>query len=437
MRIAVLGLGYVGAVASACLARDGHTVWGVDVNPDKVALMRRGNSPIVEEGLDSLVREGVQSGGLRLTTDLGEALAHTDICFVCVGTPSRDNGDLDLTYVLRVSEQIGSEIRRRAEHLWVVMRSTVLPGTGRATVVPAIERASGKRRGAAFSYLSNPEFLREGTAITDYDNPSKTLVGTIDGAEHTPLHDIYSHLKAPVICTDLETAELAKYADNAWHALKVSFANEIGSVARRVGIDGRQVMDIFCRDTKLNISRAYLRPGSAFGGSCLPKDVRALSYQARALDLHLPVLSSIMESNAQHIARAVRLITRREKGRLAILGLSFKGATDDLRESPMVQIVEFLIGKGYEMRIFDPNVSLARIVGANKAYIETHIPHIAALFADSLAEAVEGAKTIVIGNDDPAFRDVAEDAADGQTVVDLAGTVSGQFGKDGYVGVCW
>jgi GDP-mannose 6-dehydrogenase len=433
MRISVFGLGYVGAVSAACLAADGHTVLGVDTNPVKVDLLNQGHPPVIEAGLGELIEEGVRTGRLCATTDCDAAVSATDLAFVCVGTPSNGNGSLNLTYLRRVAGDIGQAIQRRRSPIVVVIRSTVLPGTTRQVLLPELERAAGLPVAVAVY----PEFLREGTAIRDYHEPPKVVVGAVDEAVLDLVTPIAARPGAPLVQTDLELAEMVKYADNAWHALKVTFANEIGSLAKAQGLDGQRVMDIFCADTKLNLSPVYLRPGFAFGGSCLPKDVRALRYQGRALDLDLPVLNAILASNSQQLDRAFQLVADAGARQVGILGLAFKAGTDDLRESPMVEVVERLIGKGYDVSIYDANVNLAKLVGANKSYILEQIPHISDLMVSSIDEVLDHARTLVIGNNDPAFRNIAESPRPGQRVVDLVRVVDRRSDGDGYDGICW
>ena len=433
MRISVFGLGYVGAVSAACLAADGHTVLGVDNNPLKADLLNQGRAPVIESGLGELISEGVRAGRLRATTDCDEAVAGTDLAFVCVGTPSKGNGSLDLGYLRRVADDIGQAIRRQGSPVVVVVRSTVLPGTTRQVLLPDLERAAGRPVAVAV----HPEFLREGTAIRDYHEPPKVVVGAVDEAVRDLVTPVVTRPGAPLYQTDLELAEMVKYADNAWHALKVSFANEIGSLAKAQGLDGQRVMDIFCADTKLNLSPVYLRPGFAFGGSCLPKDVRALRYQGRSLDLDLPVLNAILPSNTQQLDRAFQLVADAGSRQVGVLGLAFKAGTDDLRESPMVEVVERLIGKGYDVRIYDANVNLAKLVGANKSYILDQIPHISDLMVASVEEVLDRARTVVIGNRDPAFQKVAERPRPGQRIVDLVRVVDRRSDGDGYNGICW
>ncbi len=363
MRIGVFGLGYVGAVSAACLAGDGHDVAGVDPNRTKVDLINQGSSPVIERDLGDLIAAGVRSGNLRATADPRDGIVGRDLALVSVATPSRPNGSIDVSYVERVAEEIGTVLRDQNGFFVVALRSTVLPGTTRETVIPALERSSGKRVGADFGVAFNPEFLREGTSVADYYDPPKIVIGATDEESRERVASLFAHLDAPLIETDLETAELVKYVDNAWHALKVGFANEVGRVGKALGIDAQRVMDIFCSDTKLNLSDKYLRPGFAFGGSCLPKDLRALRHRAHRLDVDVPILDAILPSNARHIDRAFEMIVVTGHRRVGLLGLAFKAGTDDLRESPMVEIVERLIGKGYDVRVHDPEVSMTALVG--------------------------------------------------------------------------
>jgi GDP-mannose 6-dehydrogenase len=436
MRISVFGLGYVGAVSAACLARDGHDVIGVDPNPTKLDLINAGRSPIVEKGLEELMSSAVAAGRLKAIADAAAAVHATELSLVCVGTPSETNGSLNLRFVRAVCEEIGHCLRTKGAYHTVVMRSTILPGTMRGVVIPALEISSGLKAGHDFGVCNNPEFLREGTAIHDYDNPPKTVIGTVDERSGELLAGLYARLPAPLIRTGVETAEMVKYVDNVWHALKVSFANEIGSICKRVDIDSHAVMDIFCQDRKLNISPHYLKPGFAFGGSCLPKDVSALVYEAGRLDLDLPLLESIMESNRLHIDRALDLIMSHGRKRIGILGLSFKAGTDDLRHSPMVDVAERLIGKGYEVRLFDRNVALSRLIGANREYILTHIPHIARLMVDSIEEIREFGEVFVVGNGSDEFATLLRKLGPGQQVIDLV-RLPDVATPAGYQGIAW
>lgn len=418
MKIAVFGLGYVGIVSAACLARDGHEVTGVDPQPAKVAMVREGRSPIVEKHVDGLLAEARADGRLAATTSAAEAVAATDLAFVCVGTPSRRNGSLDTSAVERVCEEIGAAVAAQGRPYTVVIRSTILPGTMRNIVIPALTRA-GDAVAGLLKIANNPEFLRESTAVFDYDNPPKTVVGSDDPATAAAVLGLYAALPGPKIAARLEVAEMVKYADNVWHATKVAFANEIGNIAKAVGVDSWEVMDIFCQDTKLNISTYYMKPGFAFGGSCLPKDVRALTFKGRDLDLDLPLLNALIPTNQQQVDRALELIGAKGVREIAFLGISFKSETDDLRESPQVALVERLIGKGYALRIYDKNVHMARLMGANRAYIEGAIPHIAEILSDDLGAVLEHGRLVIIGNPAPEFRTLADRLRADHQVVDL------------------
>ncbi|HZN86004.1 MAG TPA: UDP-glucose/GDP-mannose dehydrogenase family protein [Burkholderiales bacterium] len=437
MKLSVLGLGYVGTVSAACLAREGHEVLGVDAEPEKVTLINAGQSPIIERDVGPMIREQVAAGRLRASLDVASAVAHAELLLVCVGTPSRANGDIELKYVRRVCEQIGAALREHAGAPVVAIRSTLLPGTLRQVVIPLLEKASGKRAGAEFGLCLNPEFLREGSAVHDYFHPPKTVIGEVNRASGDLLAGLYAGIKAPLIRTDLETAEMVKYADNAWHALKVGYANEIGNLCKALGVDSHRVMDIFCQDTKLNLSSYYLKPGFAFGGSCLPKDLRALLYRAKSLDVTLPILASILPSNALQVERALQAVIDAGHREVGVLGFSFKAGTDDLRESPVVELAERLIGKGYELRFYDENVNLARLHGANRDYILNRIPHISRLMVASVDEVLSHAGTIVIGNAAAEFRDVPRRLRGTQSIVDLV-RVSGARSVAGvYEGICW
>jgi len=436
MKVAIFGLGYVGTVCGACLARYGHEVIGVDVNPLKVDMIAEGKSPIVEPDLDELLAEAHRQGRLSATTDPAEAVKAADISLVCVGTPSRDNGSLNLEYIYQVCRQIGEALRDKCDYHVVVIRSTVLPGTvDRCAAI--IEDASGKRQGEHFGIASNPEFLREGSAIKDFQNPPFTLVGSSDPRAIEVLRELYAPVGAEFIAVDTRVAEMLKYVNNSFHALKVAFANEIGQVCKTLGIDSHAVMELFVRDTKLNISPAYFRPGYAYGGSCLPKDLSALSYQAQQLDLQLPVLSNIQSSNRRHIEFGIKLVQRTGKKKIGLLGLSFKPGTDDLRESPLVELVETLLGKGYAIKIYDRNVNLARLIGANKAYIEKQIPHISQLFVNSLDAVINESECIVIGNKDPEFAQVFDRVRPDQVIVDLVRIDRNRRTGGNYEGICW
>ncbi|HEX3157814.1 MAG TPA: UDP-glucose/GDP-mannose dehydrogenase family protein [Gemmatimonadaceae bacterium] len=436
--VSVFGLGYVGCVSAACFAREGHTVVGVDVSPAKVAMVNDGRSTIVEEGIGELVRDMRASGRLRATLDVADAVRSTSVSLICVGTPSRPNGSIDLRYIERVCEQIGEALRDKDEHHTVVIRSTVMPGTIDCTVIPALERGSGKRHGEGFAAISNPEFLREGTSIKDFDDPPFTLIGAHEPAHAEPLARLYAGIGAPLHVTAVRTAEMVKYACNCFHGLKVGFANEIGNVCKALDVDSHEVMRIFCEDRKLNISPTYLRPGFAFGGSCLPKDLRAVTYKAKELDIDTPILSATLESNRKQIERAYQMVMAAGQRRIGVLGLAFKAGTDDLRESPMVSLIEMLIGKGMDLAIYDQHVSSANVIGANKEYVEREIPHIWTLMRPTVSEVLAHADTLVIGNGSREFRAVGDQLRDGQMVVDLARAFGARI-SDGaaYQGICW
>ena len=437
MKISVLGLGYVGTVAAGCLARDGHRVIGVDSEPVKVEMINAGASPIIEKDIGGIISGQVAAGRLAATTDVAAAVRESDLSLICVGTPSRANGDIELKHVRRVCEQVGSSLRHHHGAPVVVVRSTMLPGTMHEVVIPALEASSGRRAGAEFGVCINPEFLREGTAVHDYDHPPKTVIGKADDVSGDKLVRLYEKLDAPLVVTDVATAEMVKYVDNVWHALKVDFANEIGNICKAVGLDGHRVMEIFCKDTKLNLSPYYMKPGFAFGGSCLPKDVRALSYCAKTLDLDLPVLTSILRSNERQVERGIEMVMNGPGRRVGVLGFSFKAGTDDLRESPIVTLIEHLIGKGYDLRLYDRNVSLARLTGANKAYIEQHVPHLARLMVDSIDDILRHSDTIVVGNGDPEFAAALTKTSSKQLVVDLVRVAKDRTSEGVYQGICW
>jgi GDP-mannose 6-dehydrogenase len=437
MRVSVFGLGYVGCVSAACLAKSGHEVVGTDVNPTKVSMVDGGQSPIVEPGIGDLLAEVVAAGRLRATGDAAEAVADSDVSLVCVGTPSRPNGSLDLTYIKRACQEIGEALAAKPRYHVVAMRSTMLPGTVEGTVIPALEVFSGKRAGRDFGVAVNPEFLREGTSVADFATPPFTLIGADDEDAAAPLACLYSHVDAPVLRVGIREAEMVKYACNAFHALKVTFANEIGNICKAAGIDSHVVMDVFCRDTKLNLSPYYLKPGFAFGGSCLPKDLRAMVYRARELDVDVPVLGSLLASNRQQVERAVDMVLSTGHRNVGVLGLSFKAGTDDLRESPMVTLIESLIGKGLSLSIYDREVELARLVGANKEYIERGIPHMSSLMRPTLDEVVEASQVIVIGKKEPEYRALASKLGNGRVVVDLVRMFEGMSSNGSYQGICW
>ncbi|MFC1757544.1 nucleotide sugar dehydrogenase [Planctomycetota bacterium] len=440
MRISVFGLGYVGCVSAACLAKDKHQVIGVEVAPQKIAMLQSGKSPVIEPGLDELIKDIVADGRLAVTDDTSHAIHNSELSLICVGTPSNNNGSLKTDYVKIVGEQIGKALATKGEYHTVVLRSTVLPGTSRDMFLPTIEAASGKKAGVDFGLCMNPEFLRESTAIKDYYNPSHIVIGEIDQQSGDAVEEMYEAVSAPIVRTSLETAEMLKYANNSFHALKVAYANEIGSVCKAHGVDGREVMEIFCQDRQLNISSGYLRPGFAFGGSCLPKDTRALLYRARERDIETPIIRAVLESNDHHIQNGIRMIEETGKKKVGVLGLSFKSGTDDVRESPIVPLIETLVGRGYQVSVYDELVELSRLIGANKSFLEQEIPHIASLMRASISDVVENADVVVVTNGSAAFKEVPATLRDDQVLIDLVGidkqNANDQM-RDNYEGICW
>jgi GDP-mannose 6-dehydrogenase len=438
MRVSVFGLGYVGSVTATCIAQDGHTVLGLDANPQKLALVGAGSAPIIEEGLDELMHAAVRSGRLQVTRDSRAAVHETDVSIICVGTPSSQNGSLSLRYLENVCREIAVGLADKSEYHVVVVRSTVLAGTTEEHLIPLLEHETGRRAGRDFGVCVNPEFLREGSAIEDYYHPSYVVIGALDQRSGDLVEALYAAVQAPVVRTDIKTAEMLKYANNAFHALKITFANEIGNFCKARGVDGRKVMDLLCQDRRLNISPTYLKPGFAFGGSCLPKDLRALLYRAKQLDLDCPLLSAVWQSNQRQIQRGIEMVERSGRKKVGVLGLSFKAGTDDVRESPVVPLIETLVGRGYQVSIYDEKVELARLIGTNKTFLEQQIPHISSLMRRSIAEVLEQAEVVVIANNSAAFRQVPEQLRNDQVLVDLVGIVADKNAtRGGYDGICW
>lgn len=435
MKLSIFGLGYVGCVSAACFAAAGHEVIGVDVNQVKVNIINDGLSPIVEPGVDNLIAAAAKEQKLSATTNVAQAVAESDLSLVCVGTPSNHNGSLDLSYIKRVCQEIGAALEKKQTYHIVAIRSTMLPGTIASIVTPTLEVYSGKRAGHGFGVAINPEFLREGTSIQDFNHPPFTLIGADDEDTAAPLRRLYAHLDAPVLTVKIKEAEMVKYTCNSFHALKVTFANEIGMLSKALGVDSHRVMEVFCQDTKLNLSPYYLKPGFAFGGSCLPKDLRAMNHKAKELDVNLPMLSSILSSNQLQIERAGDLVLRTGFKKVGVLGLSFKPNTDDLRESPLVTLVERLIGKGLKLSIYDREVELARLFGANKEFIENEIPHISSLMCKELQEVIDNSEVIIIGKKDEEFRAIAE--ASGRVIIDLVRLIEREESRENYQGICW
>lgn len=433
MRVSIFGMGYVGLVTAACLYRNGHTVIGVDIDQQKINMLSEGKSPIVEPGLPELLKAGVDEGKITASTSAVDAITKTDISLICVGTPSRSDGAQNLSFVHRVSHQIGEAIKEKGSEHTVVLRSTVTPGTT-LRVRDIIEEVTGPDQ---VHVAFNPEFLREGSSIQDFDNPPYTVIGALDETADKHLREIYAGVSGPVITTEPTVAELIKMTANAWHATKITFANEIGRLAKLAGVDGREVMNIIMQDTKLNVSKAYMRPGFAYGGSCLPKDVRALSFLGRMENTPVPLLDSLERSNSSHIAHALHLVQATGKRKIAMLGLAFKSDTDDLRESPAVELAERLIGKGYDLLIHDPAVQEAKLMGANKAYIESMVPHLSGLLVSDPAELVEHAEVVLITHGDKTFAGLLDQFSADVAVVDVTGYHAEKPEGREYVGIAW
>jgi GDP-mannose 6-dehydrogenase len=437
MKISVFGMGYVGCVSAACLADQGHDVIGVDINQPKIDLINSGKTPIIEEGMEDLVARVVERKKLIATFDAKKAITDSDITMITVGTPSKANGDLDLIYVERVAAKIGQLLANKKGFHIIVLRSTVLPGTTENLLIPIIEENSHKKVYVDFDVYFNPEFLREGSSIKDFYNPPFTVLGAHDTKASSKLDELFAFIEAPYYKTSLKSAEMLKYVNNTFHGLKVAFANEVGMICKRLNIDSHEVMDLFCLDTKQNLSSYYLKPGFAFGGSCLPKDIRALTYKAKMVDYDSKILNAIVPSNENQIEEALKMIYATKKKKIGMLGLAFKAGTDDMRESPLVTMAETLIGKGYQLSIYDKNVSLAKLTGANKAFIEKEIPHISNLLASSIEEVFNLSEVIIIGSRDPDFEYIATMDMD-KPVIDLVRIATNLADAGGnYQGLCW
>lgn len=438
MQVSIMGLGYVGCGTAACLAAEGHEVLGVDINPVKVEMLNSGKSPIIEKGIEDKIHQACQSGSLKATTDAQTAVLTTEISLICVGTPSKSNGSLDLSGIKIVSQQIGEALSRKEGYHCIVYRSTVLPGTVRDELIPILTRASKKEVHRDFDVCFNPEFLREGTAVYDFYNPPFSIIGQETQRGGDVVAKLYNGIKAPITRTTYEVAEVVKYACNAFHAAKVIFSNEIGTLCKSFGIDSHQVMELFSQDTKLNISSAYLKPGFAFGGSCLGKDLRALLYRAKQMDIDTPLLSSLLPSNRIHGERPINWILNSKKKKIGILGLSFKQGTDDLRESPYVNLIEILLGKGFQVQVYDKDVLLAKLFGANKAYIEKEIPHISNLISPDLEQVIQEAEVVVVCKPEEEFRKALKPFMGQKIILDLA-RISPDVSDlpENYEGICW
>lgn len=438
MKISVFGLGYVGCVTAACLAQGEHEVIGVDINPHKVELIRSGHSPILEPGLDELVANVVQSEKLQVTLDTQIAIKNTEASLICVGTPSNGNGSLKLDYIENVSREIGTALADKEAYHVVVVRSTVLPTTVRQIIIPTLEKYAHKKAGVDIGVCMNPEFLREGNAIQDYYDPSYIIIGELDQRSGDVVQAMYESIDAPVVRTSLRTAEMLKYTNNAFHALKVAFANEIGRFCKEHQIDGQEIMELVCQDQRLNISPTYLKPGFAFGGSCLPKDVRALVHRAKERDIDSPILNAVMTSNARHIQRGIEMVEQTGRKKIGILGLSFKADTDDVRESPIIPVIETLIGRGYEVSIYDAQVELTMLMGKNKSFLEQQIPHIASLMKKSIDDVATKSEVLVIANNNKDFQQIPGQLRSDQILIDFVGTGRCQTNDGGtYEGICW
>ncbi len=436
MNISVFGLGYVGAVSCACFAKLGHRVTGVDINEQKVQLILSGKSSIVEKDLDEYVAEGIENGTITATTDVATAVRDTDISIICVGTPSQINGNIDLTYIYKVCSEIATALQEKNSFHTIVIRSTVIPGTIKQCA-QIIEDVSGKKHLEDFGVASNPEFLRESTAIYDFWNPPYTVIGTESKKSEQHLEALYQSIEAPIFTLLPEESEMIKYANNNFHALKVTFANEIGNICKELGVDGHKVMEVVSSDKKLNLSSYYMKPGFAFGGSCLPKDVRGLNYRAKMLDVKTPLLNSLLPSNEYQIQRGLQLIADTGKHKVGFLGFAFKAGTDDLRESPVVELIETLMGKGYDLALYDSNILLSQLMGKNKDYLTGHIPHITRLLKKSVDEVMNHAEVIVVGNNAPEFREAVSSASNDQIIIDLVRIDKDKISQDNYVGICW
>lgn len=438
MKISIFGLGYVGVVSAACLSSLGHRIIGVDVQQSKVDLINDGTAPLVETGLPEMIKENVARGRIKATMNPEEAVRETDVSLICVGTPSRPNGSLNLDHVFTVCRQIGEALALKDSYHVVALRSTALPGTSDKMLKILVSK-SGKKTPSEIGICYNPEFLREGSAINDFYHPPFTVIGAGDDGAAEKLELCYKDIEAPVRRLPLRASELIKYASNTFHALKVAFANEVGSICKAMDIDSRILMELFIEDDKLNTSGAYLMPGFAYGGSCLPKDVRAFTYHAKARDIDVPVIGAIQESNTHHIARGLELIASEGRKRVGIAGLSFKGGTDDIRESPILSLAESLLGKGYPLRIYDRNIKISSLVGSNREFLEAKIPHITAIMVDTLEELAAFSEIIVIGNNDRGLDRLPDLTPRNTRIVDLVG-ISGDARnklKAQYDGICW
>lgn len=439
MRVSIFGLGYVGAVAGACIADSGHNVIAIDTDAVKVKCIQEGRSPIIEPGLPEMIRKNTAAGRLSATLSCEDAVMNSDMSLICVGTPSNEDGSLKLDYVEAVCAEIGAVLKKKTGFHIVVLRSTVVPGTARDIAIPALEKASGKKAGVDFGFGNNPEFLRESSAIFDYFNPPKIVIGAMDEKTGEAISALYKGIDAPEVITAVEVSEGVKYADNAWHAMKVGFANEMGNILKELGVDSHKVMDIFCLDTKLNISKAYLKPGFAFGGSCLPKDVRAIRASGKNKGLKTPIFDALLEANEEQVCRAHDMIRKSGVKKVGLMGLSFKAGTDDLRESPLVALADLLIKDGLDLAIYDPSVfEAANMEGANRKYIREGIPHIYKCLIEKSEDFLKSADMFVIGNHGDDYASILSKANDNSPVIDLVRLKDGSAeDRKSYSGICW
>ena len=433
MKISIFGLGYVGCVSLGCLAQNGNQIIGVDVEPLKVDLINQGKPTIIEKDIDNIIAEQHSLGRIRATANVHEAVNETEISIICVGTPSGPEGHLNLDYIFKTAQQIGEVLKEKDGFHVVAIRSTVLPGTN-MKVGAMIEEASGKKRNVDFSVVSNPEFLREGTAVADYYNPPYTVIGSDNEKAKEIMTEVYSQVGGSMEIVEIPVAELIKYINNSYHALKVVFGNEVGSVCKKLGIDSHEVMRLFCLDTKLNLSPYYFKPGFAYGGSCLPKDLKALKTLAHDSYIDVPVINSIEASNTRSKNALLELILRKGKMKVGVMGISFKAGTDDLRYSPIVDVIEKLIGKGYEVKVFDKNVHISRLIGKNKSFIKEFLPHLDNLLIDDMQEVADWADLIILNNSDKMYRELT--ISDSKAIVDLVRFPEFKA-KPGYEGILW
>lgn len=435
MNISIFGLGYVGCVSLGCLAKNGHHVIGVDVNATKINLINSGKPTIIEKDIDQIINEQYERGFIEASNDYNYAIKNTDISIVAVGTPSTPKGHLKLDYIFNVAENFAESLQYKSSFHIIAIRSTILPGTCNK-FADIIESRSNKKRNIDFAIVDNPEFLREGTAVYDYYHPPLTLIGSDNREASEKVAELYKELPAEIIITNLEVAEIMKYVNNTYHALKISFANEIGNICKAININSHEVMDIFCKDHQLNISSYYLRPGFAYGGSCLPKDLKALQTLAHDHYISVPVIENIGNTNSIQVERSIEYLKQYKSKRIGFLGISFKAGTDDLRNSPAVSLIESLLGKGFIIQIYDRNIELSRLTGTNKEYIDVHIPHLSKLMSGDLNKVIDQSEVIVVTTKEkefiPALLEVKE-----KPIIDMVYLGKEFIAKDNYYGINW